>query len=383
VFRSRLDRDPAIFDKYMLNKSVSCLHIVAWCPRSMDALNATRCLLFDDYERLKSRDCELVPFENQKSHFCRIDRTIVSAFNTQRKCLIRRLLSRQDEEGRTALQVASTIGNTDLVIYLLFKAREVWYWPNIQRYVMIEHIVPKWREKQQQEDAKNKSRKSGKNAHIEMKIDEDDQETDAERFALELSSSTLLRNRFKKDVEDICEMFSENSEKTEFRPRCLSDKSGSKSLKLARDVMIKAYVTHTHTTPPPLNTHTHTCKTNSYSKYRSRRHKHFRLKQLGVVLEDLSKKEKTQLDVILNKKLDDDSKSYKKLRNYLRDCSGDGGLEAFVRPKDMFLNACQFCGISPYAFSLFFSSNISYLIHIFFCFIYQAQLRSHSIGTDV
>ena len=307
VFRGRMDRDHTILDKYLLNKSMSCLHVIAWCPRAVDALNATRCILFDDFERSTNGDgYNLIAFDDIKSHFSRMDRTIIGAFNTLRKCLIRRLLSRRDETGRTALQVASTIGNSDLVTYLLQKAREVWYWPNIQRYVMNEHVIHQWIEEQKRKrQAKKEKKKRG--SHIEVKIDEENEESVMEQFAHAMSDSNATKSVLKKDMAQLRDVFCEdNKVATAFRPSCVSEGV------FARDKMIMAY-----------------------SEYRSNRYQHLRLEQLN----DLSKKEKEQL-----KK---DSKMYIKLRNRLRECSGDDDREAFSRSEDMFLNACRNCGCNP------------------------------------
>eukprot|EP00939_MAST-03C_sp_MAST-3C-sp1_P003358 g3358.t1 len=113
------------------------IHLVAWCPRELDALNGLRCLLFDDYDSQVREDDGYVHFSDPKSQYSRADRTIIDKFDKLRLCMIRRMLSLLDSKGRTVLHIVSMLGHDSVVEYLLMKAREVWLWPNIRKFVMV------------------------------------------------------------------------------------------------------------------------------------------------------------------------------------------------------------------------------------------------------
>lgn len=142
VLTAYLNKDESILVKYLLAEtSLRPLHTVCWCPRTKDALNAARCLLFDDFDSSsKVEERNFIHFSDHKSQFARIDRSMVTKFDPLRMCMIRRLLSVVDDDGETVLHTASKLGNRALVEYLLMKAREVWLWPNIARFVVTKYF---------------------------------------------------------------------------------------------------------------------------------------------------------------------------------------------------------------------------------------------------
>lgn len=180
---------------------------------------------------------------------------------------------------------------------------------------MIEHVVPYWTKmRKKEEEAKRKKKKSV--SHTEVNLDDDNEESEIEKFASDVMSSSSKKNKFRRDVELLKKVFTEDSEFEQFKCRFVSS-IGSAYL-LNRKEMIS-----------------------QYAEFRTKRHIRSRLK---IIKEHKENK----LSSLEKKQVEDDLRTYEMLRNRLKDCAGDGDMDAFSKPIDLFLNGCRFCGTSPY-----------------------------------
>lgn len=198
-----------------------------------DALRATRSILFDEtHYDVESKAFELIHFTDARSQFAHMDRTIVDTFDRKRQCMIRRMLSDLDEGGRSALHIAAIMGNAPLIMYLLLKAREVWYWPNIRRFVLNEVIFQDIKSKLSiggdKKNGENQTKAStGRFEHINVRI------FDSEFENLE------MRKILMEDVDNLKKMFFEPSMSTTLPLKEM--KSAYSGTIIRRNDMIKLY----------------------------------------------------------------------------------------------------------------------------------------------